>query len=235
MTALFVILGVLLFLLLLTAIPVRVEATFREEFFLTVRWLFLSFPLAPAREKPEKEGKKAKKEKAGEKGKASGPGGADKLKAVLKETGFGGFLRALFGIVKAVASSSKKLISHVKLKRFDLYLCLAGGEDAAEAAVRYGQLSGAVYSACGLFFSLVRCKDKRVTVDLDYTSRENRVDFSAKASLRPMYALKEGLVLLFSLLGRCRPLLKALRQSGGAPDSHTTSTERISQTRKQGN
>lgn len=201
MTALYWILGVLLFLFLLTLIPVRLEVGFRQEFSLTVRYLFLRFPLLPGKEK-EPEEKAAKEEKEGESG---------KLKQILSRTGFWGFLKSLFELTKMAASSGKRLISRFRWKRFDLYLCLGGAGDAAEAAQLYGQLSGAVYAGCGVLFGATGCKKKGVTVDLDYTSEENLVDFSALLSLRPIYVLKEGVSLLIKGL----PVLKGLLGTGG--------------------
>lgn len=203
MIVLWIVLGVLLFLFLLTLVPVRAEISFHQEFSLTVRYLFLSFPVLPGGKEEEPEKREPEKEKKTE------GGGLEKLKAVLKQEGFGGFLKALFEIVRMVASSSKRLISRIGLKRFDLYLCLGGAADAADAAIRYGQVSAAVYSACGALFGLMPCRKKAVTVDLDYGTEENKVDFSAKLSIRPLFVLKEGLSLLIHSVPYLRRFLRA--------------------------
>lgn len=216
MIALYLILGILLLLFFLTLLPVRLEVSFRQEFALTLRYLFLSFRLLPGKEQPQKEEKPEKEEKKG--------GGLEKIKAILKQEGFFGFLKALFELVKMTASASRNVISRIKVRSFDLYLCLGGAGDAAEAAIRYGELSGAVYSACGFLFGLTGCRKKAVTVDLDYKSEENTVDFSAKISIRPIFVLKEGLSLLIKAMPSLRRLLGAGRKN----------KERVSQTRKQG-
>ncbi len=203
MLALYIILGVLLFLFLLTLIPVRLDVSFQQEFSLTLRYLFLRFPILPGKEKEPKPPKEEKKE---------GESGPNKLKAILKKQGFFGFLEALFEMVKMAASSGKRLLTRIRLKKFDLYLCLGGAEDAADAAIRYGQLSGAVYSACGVLFGLTGCRKKAVTVDLDYGSPENRVDFSARLTLRPLYVLKEGI----SLLIKSFPILRTFLGTGSS-------------------
>ncbi len=196
MTALWIVLGVVLFLVLLTWIPVNVDVGFRQEFTVTLHYLFLRFRLFPGKEKEQPPREEPKKE-----------GGAGKIKEILGRTGFAGFLQSLFQLVKLLASSGKRLVSRFRLKRFDLYLCLAGGEDAAQAAIQYGQLSGAVYSACGFLFGLTGCKRRAVTVDLDYESRENKVEFSARISLRPAHVIKEGVSLLIKGLPVLRKLI----------------------------
>lgn len=199
MLVLYILGGILLVLFLLTLLPVRVEVAFREEFALTLRYGFLRFPLLPGKESPE--------EPPPEPQEPEGPSAAGRLKRALKREGFWGLVQALGEFVKEALRASGRLLSHLKLKSFDLYLCLGGAYDAAEAAILYGQLSAGVYGACGTLFSLMPCKKKGVTVDLSYSAAENTADFSACLSIRPLFVLKAGLVILWNAL----PLLRKLR------------------------
>lgn len=223
MTVLLVICGVLLFLFLLTLFPLRVQLGFEQEFSLTLRYLFLRFHLAPGEEQPEPEEKK-QEEKAEEEKKTEKK---IDIKQILKRQGVSGFLKSLFELIGLVAKASKRLLSHLKMPKFDLYLCLAGAEDAAEAAIQYGQVSGAVYSACGVLFKLMDCRKKAVSVDLDYQSEESTVVFSTVLSILPIFLLREA----FSLLIHGLPIVLKLLRSGSRPKNQT---ERISQMRKQG-
>lgn len=218
MLALIIIVCVFLFLFLLTLIPVRVELGFQQEFSLTLRYLFLTFHLLPGKEKEQEE--EAPEEQETE-------STVQKLKKILKRQGVSGFLKSLFELVKMAASSSKRLLSHIRLKRFDLYVCLGGDGGAGDAALRYGQVSGAVYSACGILFGLMNCRKKAVSVDLDYQSPEDRAELSAKLSILPLYVLKEGVSLLIKGL----PVIRKLMDIGAHSKNEK---ERISQTRKQG-
>ena len=224
MTVLMVICGVLLFLFLLTLFPLRVQVYFEQEFALTLRYLFLRFHVPPGKEEPEPEEEKQKEEKPKEEKEAEKK---IDIKRILKRQGVSGFLQSLFELVKLVASDTKRLLSHLKLRKFDLYLCLAGGKDAAEAAIQYGQVSGAVYSACGVLFKLMRCKKGAVSVDLNYQSEESTVIFSAVLSILPLFLLREAISLLIHGL----PIVIKLLRSGARPKNQT---ERISQMRKQG-
>ncbi|MCH5353073.1 MAG: hypothetical protein J1E06_06375 [Acutalibacter sp.] len=224
MTVFLVICGVLLFLFLLTLFPLRIHVGFEQEFSLTLRYLFLRFHIAPGKEEPEPEKKpKKKKEKTEENEKEK----KVDIKLMLKRQGVSGFLQSLFELVKLVATDTKRLLSHLKLRKFDLYLCLAGAEDAAAAAIQYGQVSGAVYSACSVLFKLMRCKKGAVSVDLNYQSEESTVVFTGVLSILPIFLLREGISLLIHGL----PVVMRLLKSGMRP---TNQTERISQMRKQG-
>lgn len=206
MVVLYCVLGLLLFLLLPMCFPVGVRLGFREEFQLELRYLWFRLPLLPAEEEesqpsapePEEE-KPPKKEK-----KANKRSFGDRVKAAFKREGPSGFLETLGEMARLAGRVSANLLRHVKLRQFDLYLCIGGGTDAAAAAVRYGQASAAVYGACGELFALMPCKEKGVTVDLDYSAAEHQVEFSAALSLRPIFLLTAGIALLV----RGLPLLR---------------------------
>lgn len=200
--------GLLLLLLLLSLFPVRASLDFRTEFSLEVGYLFLKFAVLPGKEETEEpEKKEGPKKDKDEKTKKKSPGIVNRGKTALKREGFTGFLQALFELLGLLLRAPVRILKHLKLKRFDLYLLLAGGEDASAAAIRYGQVSAGVYSACGGLFSLLPCKRKGVTVDLDYDAPENLVDFSGEISILPVFVLKEALVLVIKGL---RPLKKII-------------------------
>lgn len=195
--------GLILLLLLLTLIPVRAELQFHGEFTLVVKYLFLRIPLLPGKpgEETEEEPQEDKPEEPGK------PSALDRVKASLKREGLGGFLQALGELIKLLGRASAGILKRLKLRRFDLYLCVAGAQDPAAGAVLYGKVAAGVYSACGGLFTLLPCKRKGVTVDLDYGLWESRVDFSAELSIRPIFAIWEGLRLTIKSL---KPLKKIL-------------------------
>lgn len=210
--------GIFLLLCLLLLTPVHLEVGFRQEFTAQMRYLWFRFPFrskeeeSPAQEAPAEAGKGS-----------SSKGLLQGLKAMLRREDLSGFLQSLQELVQALETASRKLLKKVRVKQFDLYVCLGGEEDAAEGAILYGQVCGIVYSACGLLFGLFPGGKKSVSVDLDYHSREHRVEFSGKASIRLLFLLIEGTILLYKAL----PFFKKLQ-------TRSQSTERISQRRKQG-
>lgn len=196
--------GLLLLLFLLTLIPARAELRFQGEFALTVKYLFLRIPLLPGEPEEETEKEEPQEEKPKEPGK---PGILDRIKAALKREGLGGFLQALGELIKLLCGASAGILKRLRLRRFDLYLCVAGAGDAAAGALLYGKVAAGVYSACGGLFTLLPCKRKGVTVDMDYELWESRVDFSAELSIRPIFVIWEGLRLVLKSM---RPLKKIL-------------------------
>lgn len=221
MVALYIFLGILLFLLLLTLLPVRVDAHFQEEFTLKISYLFLRFKILPGEEKPEEAEKEEKPEKEKPE-KEKGEGATPKLKRIVKRKGFSGFLESLFELLGMVFNAGKNIVHGIKLKRFDLYLCLGGHDDPAAAAQLYGKLCGPIYTACAGLFSITgaprrRKPKKAVTVDLDYGSSENLVVFSARVSFLPFTILKEGLALLIHSIPVALGLLRASKAPKQGP------------------
>lgn len=211
MLILYYILGLLLFLFFLTWIPVRAVVRFRESFQVELRYLFLRIPLVPGdgpleEEEEEEQGEEAEREEPSEE-KASL---AKRLQSVLSEKGLNGFLQGLAELLGLVKKALGGVFRRLRLRRFDLYLCLAGVDDPAGAAVRYGQVAAGIYGACGGLFSMMPCRRKGVSVDLNYTAQENIIDFSAEVSIVPLFVIKEAVVLL------ARGLLQ-LRKWAGRP------------------
>ena len=221
MIPLLILAAVLLGVMSLLLAPVRLQVDFQKEFSAQVRYLFLRFPLVSAGkegEAPSMQGPPAEEEPP-----PSGSGLGRKLRAMLRRQGLRGFLRSLQELALAAEHTAKSLLRKIRLKRFDLYICLGGEEDAAAAAILYGQVCGAAYSACGILWELFPCRRRSVSVDLDYRSRDHRVEFFAEATIPLLFLLREGLILLYKAL----PFFKKLQIS-------ENQAERISQTRKQG-
>ena len=170
MIPLLILAAVLLGVTFLLLAPVRLQVDFQKEFSAQVRYLFLRFPLVSAGkegEAPSMQGPPAEEEPP-----PSGSGLGRKLRAMLRRQGLRGFLRSLQELALAAENSAKSLLRKIRLKRFDLYICLGGEEDAAAAAVLYGQVCGVAYSACGILWEYssetVRLQEAAFMADLDF-------------------------------------------------------------------
>lgn len=204
MIVLWIILGLLAFILLLLCCPVRGVLGFGEELELTLRYLFIKIPVLPAPEKQEELEKKPKKEKkeeesddAEEKKTSGGP--LDMLRSLLKAEGFGGLLDLAGKVVKLSGTTVGRILKHMHIRAFDLY-AVAAAEDAASAAMLYGEACAVLYSASEIFFRLVKCKNHRVTVDVDFDAQKPYVKLSAELYLRPIHLAHHGIRYLFGLL-----------------------------------
>lgn len=189
MLILYYILGLLLFLFLLTLLPVRAVIHFHESFVLELRYLFLRIPIIPGDEQPLEE---EEEEESGED--ESSP--AKRVKSTLSKKGLSGFLQGFTELLRLLQKAAGGILKRLRLRRFDLYLCLAGKNDPAGSAVRYGQVAGGIYAACGGLFCLLPCRRKGVSVDLNYTAEKAVINFTAELSIVPLFAIKEAVVFL---------------------------------------
>ncbi len=178
--------------MILLACPVTVEAAFREEFFLRVGFLFFHYTLMP--KKPEKEKKRQRQRKQVQSSrKKTG------LRNFTGQRGFPVFSKFSGKPRKSHAARQRKFSEHTVFGRFRLQIGVSGG-DAAETAVNYGHVCGAVGSATSLLLGYAKCKDCRIDVAPDFRSEQSSVDFEMKARVASFFLLQAALRALFQSL-----------------------------------
>ncbi len=182
-------LGVLALVLLLLCFPVRGEFRFATEPELVLRYLFLRFKVLPAPPKPKKveeepEPKERKAEKKATEGKEK-TSPVETVRAVLRAEGFSGFMGILGRFLGLSGTLVWEVIRCLRVRTLDLCVTV-GGEDAAAAAVLFGQASALVYGAVGAFCDLVGYKDPRVTVDLDFQAPSPTVQCEVHLAAMPL-------------------------------------------------
>lgn len=230
--------GILLLLAALLASPLRAEVFFREELRLRLGWMFLSFQvLPPKEEKPEKKKKPRKKKSSGKKPPAPAkkpeekkPGGLALLKEIFHYEGVPGLFAFLKDLAGIAAGTAKKLFAHLTVKKFDL-LVVVGGEDAAETALQYGKLCGAVYPAVSMLLSACKCRRYGVTIVPDFDARETQAVFSARVKIRVIFLLWYGIGALWAFVRR---LVRENTQLQQARETSTPSHEPVNSTKTGG-
>lgn len=186
-------LGILGLIFLLLCLPVRVELRYQERPEVTVRYLFLTYRFDPQKEKTPKKPKKKKKEKKNTdpSEKKSNP-----IKDIIQQNGWNGFLQLLGELARIAGGAGQKICKRIRLEVFELEMTV-GGEDASDAAIRYGQACAVVYPTTAQLFRWmkIRKKKKRIAlrVEPDFFTLENRVDFTGKVRLSPVWVLSAGL------------------------------------------
>ncbi len=209
---LWILFGLLLLLLLLLLIPLRAEFRFNTEAELVLRYLFLCFKILPAAEDTEDKKEKKKKQKEPKEEKESGekkPSALGTFRAALRAEGFSGFMEILGRFMGLTGTLVWELIRALRVKTVDLCV-VAGGKDAAAAAVLFGQASALVYGAVGAFCKLVDFKDPKVTVDLDYQADSPSVQCEVHLAVTPIRAVFRALQYLFGII----PLVLRFQRSG---------------------
>ncbi|MFR5874467.1 MAG: hypothetical protein ACLUE9_11085 [Hominenteromicrobium sp.] len=193
MIVLWILLGFIALLFLLLCIPVQFDLNYNGEATVFIRYLFLKYRVLPAPE-PKKE-KKPSEKKSEEKAEEKKPNPLlQQVKKYKEAEGLTGLLTLAKDLLKATGTRFGKLLKHIKLKDFDLYVLVGGGKDAAEMAILYGEVCAGVYPAVSVLLGLTNCKSPhgRVSVDLDYSVKEPKVLCTASGAVCPLFVVHHG-------------------------------------------
>lgn len=198
MTALIVIGSILVLLLLLLLCPLSLRVSYRERLEARLSYLFFSFSLAPP--KPKKERKKQPVPKEEKKPKPEKKKSA--IQDIIAQRGLGGFLSLMHLLSSIAAGALRTVFRHLSIRRLSLELVVTA-EDAAQTAIRYGEVCALVYPALGFLCANGSCKKREIAVHPGFEEQESRVDFY-------LYARIKLLFLLGTLLTAGLRLLKVL-------------------------
>ncbi|MCI8554244.1 MAG: DUF2953 domain-containing protein [Clostridiales bacterium] len=199
MLALKIVGGVLLFLLLLALLPLRLHLIFDRELRIRAGYGPVMVTIFPPKEKKQRKntgGKQRKRTK-----KAAGETGhkkAGRLSRLLKEDGVSAVIRYLKMLASLVVEGARGLARITVIDRLFLEIRVAG-EDAAQTAVDYGKVCAAVYPALALVESVMRVRQKEVSVHPDFMAEKGTVCFDLKAHAALLPALLLGLRLIMRL------------------------------------
>lgn len=178
---LYILLGILLVIFLLLLIPVKLKASYNENFRCSLKIGFVKIQLYP--QKPKK--KKKKSEKTEEK-----PEHEEKKKeSLIKEKG----ISWLFDLIKKIADLAvgalKDFFRHIIVKKLMLSINIAG-KDAADTAVKYGYCCSAVYPAFGIIVGAVKCKNYGVDISPDFEEKaKSAVNMELEAKIKILWLL----------------------------------------------
>ncbi len=213
MTALYIILGIILFFVLVLSIPVVLELEYTDSVKCRVSWLFLKFDLYPFPEKkkkkkedkPEEEKKEEKPEE--KKDETPKPKKENFLKTFYNNQGLSGVIELLNNCVRALKRFSVRFIKRaVIIKKFHLDIHITE-DDAAATALKYGKVCSGLYPSLGYICSNMKVKDYKVNVYADYCGEKTTVEFITKTAFIPRALINAGIALVFSLL---KQLLKVV-------------------------
>lgn len=207
MLALYIILGIVLFFLIVLSLPVNIYAEYKESFVLAVRWLFIKiyiYPPADKKKKKTKKEKKPKEEKAKEEPApdAEHPPAQPKdnfIKTFYNNQGVMGILELISNIAKMLGSGLKGIGRSFYIRRLWLRINV-GGSDSADAAVRYGKMCSAVYPSMGYILSVVHSKNCSVRVQPDFLTNKTEGAFLLHLALIPSKLIGAAIVMGIRLL-----------------------------------
>ena len=215
MTWLYILLGVAVLITVILCLPVTLCFSYQYggEPSLALRYAFLRFHLYPQTEKQlaaaekkknKKETGKRAKEKQNKPNKVS-------ITAMIDEMGVGETVQRLLSVLKTLPEAVRKALKGARIRRFRLQL-FAAGDDAADTALKYGEICAAVWPALGFlssFFTFIR---PQIEMKADYMADETKISVSGTLSVTSARLVYAALWEIFQLI----PLFR--HRAGKKPD-----------------
>lgn len=213
MVFLYILLALVVLIIVLQLLPLHVYASFIEgQLECYVRYLFIKYRVYPKKKPEEKEKsavmeylKKVLRSLKSEKKKKPKPSGGKKKKQgvfakLKKEHGLFGAIRVLLRTAASAADLAVFIIRRVNVDRLECLIAV-GGEDAADAAVRHGQLCASLYPALSLALCAVHSY-KRVNIDLrpDFCAPQNRYHIRVAIHVLPGRAMHGIVRMVWQIL-----------------------------------
>ena len=216
---LWIVCGILAALLLLLMIPLRLEAAYDGDVRVRLGYLFFRWGLVGFAEK-----KKAGDQKKEKKAEPSG----EKKKKKFDLGAFFDLLEMILTLVKAAIPPLGYLFRHTKLSPIRVWITV-GGEDAAEVAIRVGQVQAVLHGVLATLRNVFLVGEVDVAVGANYHADESEGEGSLVLRVRPMVLLIAGIWagvrMLLALLQRNRQKEphEALRKTKGFPHARRVS------------
>lgn len=205
MIAVYILLGILAFILLLLLMPIHgyvLYSSVNEELKVKVRYTFFPIYAYPKPEKSEKaKEKKAKKAKKKEQEKAKEEPGLPKIERMLREDGLVDTLSYLTDRAKLFGTTAKKLLKALVVKSLRVNVVVAS-EDAAQTALDYGRICAAVYPAEAVLECLTRVRHRSIAVNPDFLKEKGETDIRIHAKILPIRILWIAVIFIFGYIGQ---------------------------------
>ncbi len=158
---LYIILSIVLLLVLILLLPIKIYASYFDDFKCNLYVGFVKIQLYPQKPKKEKAKKRAKKtENKKEEQKKDKPN-------LIKEKGGSWLVNLIKRAAELACSVLKDFFKHILIKKLQLSIKLAGS-DAADTAIKYGKCCAAVYPAVSVITRTVNCPKYGVDIVPDF-------------------------------------------------------------------
>ena len=248
MAALWILLGISAFVLLIVAIlsvKVTLLMSYDSEFKLSVKWLFIKLKILPKKEKedkpkkektkkekPKKEKDKTEEEKNEEKAEEK-PKKDNILVAFYKNQGLSGVIQLLNDTVSAIGGMFGSIFKHMIFHELKLHITV-GTDDSAETAILYGKTCSSVFPAMGLITSTCKVKEFGCRVDPNFIEPEKSAKFNVVLSIRPIFITNAVVVLAFKLLFKVVLKLLSNTSAESSADKKAKDNVKIEENNSQG-
>lgn len=202
MTALYIIGGIIAFIVLLLSIRVNISGDYTDDFFLSVSWLFLKFTVFPwkKKDKPKKEEKKKDTQEEAPEDKKEGEKKENIFLTFYKNKGFDGVIELINNAAYSLGRMLNSFKRHIVLRELFLNMTVSVNGDAAATAIQYGRVCQKVFPALSFICSTLPVKKYNTVIEPDYLGSANSAEFSFKISLRPIFFTNALVVFVFRFI-----------------------------------
>ena len=217
MTALYVILGIIAFFVIILSVKFVVTVHYEDDVAVSVSWLFLKFDILPKKEKEKKPKKEKKKKEDTAEPKAENEIIKEPKKKkdnmfvrFYRNRGVSGVVQLLKDAAKALGGMFKRIGRAFIFEELFIYLKVSAS-DSAETAIKYGKVCSAAFPAMGFIVNNMRVKNYSIDINPDFIYGTNEAKLHTKISFRPVSLINAVIVLVFELLFKV--VIKLLKHS----------------------
>ncbi len=175
-------------------VPVYARITYDGAWRVCLRVWGVPITLLPAPDKPPKAGKPKKKPRQ-----ADTPSKKEELLALFRQDGLEGTLRFLSEVAGLATKSTSRVLRAVTVDRLTLEMLIACGE-AADTAVRYGQVCSVLYPALAAISGPVKVRRQHLRVEPNFLMDASDVRLDIRLHMAVYRLAGTGLWLLWRLL-----------------------------------
>ena len=193
MTVLYIILGIIAFILLLLIIPLNLKITFDGNLKIRVRYLFIGLTLYPVPEKPSKTEKQVAKGEKRARKKVQHEA-VSTLEEMLQEEGVAATIKYFSEIARLAGTAAKRFMRALTIDRLCLNVIVAS-EDAAQTATDYGKACAVIYPAEVVIESTMHVRHRKISITTDFLREKGKVNGEIRLHGIPIRIL--WIVLLF--------------------------------------
>lgn len=192
MTAVYIILGILLFLLVLLLLPVKIRLEYDNDLKLWVGYTFIYIQLVPKKPKKPRKPRKKKQKKEEAPAEKNEPASNKKKKNSILEYkdkhGLDGLIELVKKICGIVTKAMGRTARHLTIPYLEINAFISG-EDSADAAMKYGYACSVIYPALSILQSRSKLKRFKEDISANFHSEKTAVELKLKAKMRLIWVL----------------------------------------------
>ncbi len=178
LAAMWIVLGIIALIiigLLLLPVYIIIDSDDNNGLSLKIKILFLTFNLDDGLDSPIIKRFKKDKEKPKSEGKP--------IKKEEKKKGFLDSVQNIYDIALPIVSEITKLIKRCKITKLELTI-ICVGDDAAKAAINYGECCAITYPVIGLISSFVKVRNRGKKINISCSYIDNKPTFKLNLVIR---------------------------------------------------